>query len=229
MCAQCVKARRECIPSTGITFRHQQNPSMNAVDHGEGSLKRFYGYKETFARETTWMPVPRELKFVHTNNPYEEDEDGGYADGNPSFMTEMAERYEEAAGKSDYDFARQLAQAAYPAYATHGLEALSAVASQDQYSYAPPTAPMTSAEPSSHQDFSNTNAQQSHIPATQNLDFILNPASAGPAMSSSNISNIDPRLHGDTPVSEAPGPSNEQLQSSEHVRIPSVILYGRPR
>ena len=202
---------------------------MNASELGEGSLKNFYGYKETFTRETTWMPVPRELKFVHTNNPYEDDEDGGYADGDTSFMTDMSERYEEGHGRSDYEFARELAQAAYPAYATHGLEALSAVASQDQYSYAPPPAPMTSAEHSPHQQFPTANPQQSHAPASQNLDFILNPTSSGAAVSPSNNSNIDPRLHSETPVSEEPGPSHRHVQSSERVRTSSATPFGQPR
>lgn len=191
---------------------------MNQNNHGEGSLKNFYGYKETFAKETTWVQVPRELKFVHTLNPYEDvDEDGGYADGDTSFMTDISERYQDNTDRTDYEFVRELAQAAYPQYATHGLEALSAVASQDQYSYAPPTAPMTRADQSPH--------QQNQTTASQNLDFILNPTSAGAAMSPSHNSNIDPRLHAEIPVSQPPGQGPHQ---TEHVRTSSASLHGRP-
>ena len=76
VCSQCHKAKRECIPSSGITFRHQQNPSMNGDPVSRESLKNFYGYKETFGRESVWVPVPSKLEFITTTNPYE-DEDGG--------------------------------------------------------------------------------------------------------------------------------------------------------
>ena len=46
---------------------------MNGEDWGEGNLKSFYGYKETFEKETTWVDVPPQLTFLHTNNPYEDD------------------------------------------------------------------------------------------------------------------------------------------------------------
>jgi hypothetical protein len=214
VCAQCVKANRECIPSTGITFRHQQNPSMNHADHGEGSLKSFYGYKETFAKETTWVPLPSQLTFVHTNNPYDDEEDdSGYVDHDGSLMPGTNDIYtSEGHGKIDYEFARELAQAAYPQM--HGLEALSAVATQDQYSYAPPPAPMTQSEHSSHQHFSTAGHQEAHSNTSQNLEFILNPTSAGAA----NNSNIDPRLHSDVPVSQPsfdpPHSSPENVSSS---------------
>ena len=59
------------MPSSGITFRHDQNPSLNA---NEGNLKSFYGYKETFRKETIWLDVPRQLTFINTTNPYEDAE-----------------------------------------------------------------------------------------------------------------------------------------------------------
>lgn len=175
---------------------------MNHGEHGEnGSLKSFYGYKETFQKETTWMPVPRDLKFVHTDNPYEDDDYGVYVDHEGNEITDMGERYEETGpGKSDYQFTRELAHAAYshtyPAtYPTHGLEALSAVAS-DQYSYAPPPAPMTQPEQPQQQQSPTASHEQNSSSASQNLHYILNPTSAG----ASNNSNIDPRLHGDAAV-----------------------------
>lgn len=70
-CGQCTKASRECIPSSGIVFRHQHNASMNGDDSGdENSLKGFYAYKNTFDDDTTWMEIPRNVTFINTTNPY---------------------------------------------------------------------------------------------------------------------------------------------------------------
>ncbi|KAH7079043.1 hypothetical protein BKA63DRAFT_531767 [Paraphoma chrysanthemicola] len=71
ICSQCTKASRECIPSSGIVFRHQHNASMNGDDSGdENSLKGFYAYKNTFDEDTIWMDIPRHVTFINTTNPY---------------------------------------------------------------------------------------------------------------------------------------------------------------
>jgi hypothetical protein len=87
VCSQCTKASRECIPSSGIVFRHQHNASMNGDDSGdENSLKGFYAYKNTFDEDTIWMDIPRNgmsslevaqplssydlVTFINTTNPY---------------------------------------------------------------------------------------------------------------------------------------------------------------
>jgi hypothetical protein len=60
VCGQCTKASRECIPSSGIVFRHQHNASMNGEDSGdENSLKGFYAYKNTFDEDAIWMDIPK--------------------------------------------------------------------------------------------------------------------------------------------------------------------------
>lgn len=42
----------------GITFRHQQNPSINAtVTKG-----KFYGYRDTFVKGEYFLPVPNTCK-----------------------------------------------------------------------------------------------------------------------------------------------------------------------
>lgn len=62
-CGQCLKASRMCEPSTGITFRHQHNASLNA--HGGGSpgqqnqLNSFYNYRESFGSDTIWATLPK--------------------------------------------------------------------------------------------------------------------------------------------------------------------------
>jgi hypothetical protein len=59
-CSQCCKASRECIPSSGIVFRHQHNASMNGDEWAdENTLKGFYAYKNTFDDETVWLDIPK--------------------------------------------------------------------------------------------------------------------------------------------------------------------------
>ena len=148
------------------------------------------------------MPVPSELTFLHTNNPYEDEENSGFAaEGDTSFITEDGGRYEDRTAENEYE----LAQATYPAYATHGLEALSAVASQDQLRYAPPPAPM-----SQHDQESN---QHSNAATTKDLEYILNPATAG----ASSNPNIDPRLHSEQGVSQPEQTGSAPQQSAEQV------------
>ncbi|KAI7327363.1 hypothetical protein KC315_g7176, partial [Hortaea werneckii] len=147
---------------------------------------------------------------------------------------------------------------AYHGYATHGLEALSAVASsQDQYSYAPPPATMGQNEDVSQHSYSqvtpspqqigatpnqhqmDATPNQQHVDATPNqhgnLDFILNPASAG-GMTPAEP-NIDPQLNTGTPTHKEPQFSQHQtpqLQKQSpihnHVRTSSYVsTLGRPR
>ena len=62
-CAQCRKASRECRPSEGIVFRHQQNASMNNrtadEESGRESLRGFYNYKNTFGEDSVWLDIPK--------------------------------------------------------------------------------------------------------------------------------------------------------------------------
>lgn len=61
VCGQCCKASRECVPSSGIVFRHQHNASMNGDDSGdENTLKGFYAYKNTFDDDAVWMDIPKQ-------------------------------------------------------------------------------------------------------------------------------------------------------------------------
>lgn len=194
---------------------------MNGTPAARESLKSFYGYKETFGRETVWVSVPSELTFVHTNNPYDDEDgrrgenalDGDATLGNTQSRLENEESYTENRRQAEYAFNAS----AYPAYATHGLEALSAVASQDQYNYAPPPAQMTQLEATVSLGSQHViSPQDQHATPSQNLDFILNPTGQ---MSPPN--NIDPRLHSETPSQHAGAPlrSPEQsMQSSTHVR-----------
>jgi len=209
---------------------------MNGAQNSE-SLKSFYGYKETFGKGTVWVDVPRELKFVYTNNPYEDDdgEADAVAGGEASVDAQLASSLAALAQHADHvdehrRLMQELAQASYPTYPTHGLEALSAVASQDQYSYAAPPANMSHGEQvSSHQCPPMVSSQHNEATLNQhnNLDFILNPASAITPVES----NIDPRLHSATPVNTGQlPPQTPQHHSPTHVRTSSYASnYGRPR
>lgn len=64
MCSQCQKGGRECRPSEGVVFRHQQNASMNeniveGSSDGRGSLRGFYSYKNTFDKDSVWLDIPK--------------------------------------------------------------------------------------------------------------------------------------------------------------------------
>lgn len=188
---------------------------MNGGAQDDGSLKSFYGYKETFGKGAQWVSIPKDLTFVHTNNPYEDEEgDGTVVDNSLQGYTS----FEDVRRESDL----RISQASYPAYATHGLEALSAVASQDQYSYGVPPAQMGQHEQTaslhSRPSQAAASPQQSNATPSQNLDFILNP--------SSNLStaenNIDPRLHSQTPTA----PPSTSHHSPSHVRTRSFASIG---
>lgn len=61
-CQNCQKAKRECRPSDGIVFRHQQNASMNGTGDGsggDGNLPGFYSYKNTFSPDSVWLEIPK--------------------------------------------------------------------------------------------------------------------------------------------------------------------------
>jgi hypothetical protein len=57
VCGQCRKASRECQPSEGVVFRHQQNASMSS--NGQAGLGSFYAYKNTFDVNNVWVKVPK--------------------------------------------------------------------------------------------------------------------------------------------------------------------------
>ncbi|KAK5126697.1 hypothetical protein LTR85_009631 [Meristemomyces frigidus] len=201
---------------------------------GDGGLKSFYGYKETFGEGVVWVDIPRDLKFVHTK-PYDDDygeedatggdEVSGQAGYALAALAQTATRQED--GRRTLD--TQLEHVTFGQYATHGLEALSAVASQDPYNnfqIPPPVTGHVEQAPSNH----SASPQHTTVTPSQhsNLDFILNPAAAiTPAES-----NIDPSLNVVTRVNsgQAPPPQTPQQHSASHVRTsPYTFAFGRPR
>ncbi|KAI4730917.1 hypothetical protein E4T49_01347 [Aureobasidium sp. EXF-10728] len=127
ICGQCTKASRQCVPSPGVVFRHQQNASMNGsgTSNVDGGLKSFYGYKETFGKDSVWVAVPRNLTFVHTTNPYNEPDTS-------HFQTVPQAAEPEQRVDLSWNAAAEYPYTFMPS-STHGLEALSAAASGDHY------------------------------------------------------------------------------------------------
>ena len=219
---------------------------MNGTSSGAGSLKSFYGYKETFARETQWVKVPRELTFVHTNNPYDDDESR-----NAEVSSPQDERAAQARARSNLEDAELaiglaalaeganrlsessmhasnegLTNSAFMSYPTHGLEALSAVASRD-YNHAPPAASLNYPDQTGVMSSPNGGLSIGNATPAQhsNLDFILNPTLAGPSNS-----NIDPQLHSASPLSPAQQQVPQVRRRSSHVRTASPSpTFNRPR
>lgn len=198
---------------------------MNGTDADEGGLKSFYGYKETFGKGAVWVDIPRELKFVHTkprDDDYGEEDAVGGAEVPAEYafaaLARTATREEEGRPNLEQQLQQQ---AAFSQYATHGLEALSAVASQDPHNFQGALPPPTSAPP-------HHSASPQHGTQHSNLDFILNPAAAmTPAESM-----LDPRLSSVTPVntSHPPPPQTPQQHVASHVRTSSYTsAFGRPR
>lgn len=61
-CGQCLRGSRECRPSDGVVFRHQQNASMNRdkrAGESSGRLGSFYAYKDTFNKDNVWVDIPK--------------------------------------------------------------------------------------------------------------------------------------------------------------------------
>lgn len=72
ICGQCRKSNRECQPSEGIAFRHAQNAGFTDGDGTEKDLANFYKYRQKF-NNTYFLPVPRDLSFIHVTDPYAEE------------------------------------------------------------------------------------------------------------------------------------------------------------
>ncbi|KAJ6130177.1 transcriptional regulator family: Fungal Specific TF [Penicillium capsulatum] len=149
-CTQCRKGNRECRPSEGIVFRHQQNASMNTrggAPEDHGNLKGFYSYKNSFDKDSVWLDIPKHVIFVDNSDPYADDLESELAESNALALAQSRNQsWGSGSRASDAD--------------SHGLEALSAVAAHDR-GMPPPTSPSISLSASSN----NTN-----------INFLLNPS-----------------------------------------------------
>ncbi|KAJ5653566.1 transcriptional regulator family: Fungal Specific TF [Penicillium lividum] len=127
-CSQCRKGGRDCRPSEGIVFRHQQNASMNnepgGSPEGRGNLQGFYSYKNTFDKDSVWLDIPKHVVFVDNSDPYADDLETSLAESSAMALAQSRnQRWGSGSRTSDAE--------------QHGLEALSAVASHDRFVYSP--------------------------------------------------------------------------------------------
>jgi hypothetical protein len=235
----CQKAKRECRPSDGIVFRHQQNASMNgssSASTGDGNLPGFYSYKNTFSPDSVWLEIPKKGKHVHlrpnaptvlttgtvtfvdVTDPYADDPlDPALNSNDASVPTPL---------RADWG-----PEATYRTrsseVAAHGLEALSAAASRDRGSFTQPS--------SSHHDMASTaisymsqslyhsptspatsrrNMHMSASPtasmnSTNNINFLLNPQN-------SLSPPIDPSLQNPPDHRETPYPATNLRSETRH-------------
>nr|KMM70155.1 hypothetical protein CPAG_06468 [Coccidioides posadasii RMSCC 3488] len=210
-CSQCRKASRECRPSEGIVFRHQQNASMNKDDRGR--LKGFYSYKNTFDENSVWLEIPKQVTFIDVTDPYADELEASLA-GPESAPTN---RPSNLWGNNGLQHLRSADTQ------THGLEALSAAATGDTYTLQQPPATTGQISVSStvHNNipFAQTEAHHTlgsmpspnqirssmtdpaspsiSIASNNNINFLLNP-------STSISPPIDPSLHAPSDRRESP-------------------------
>ncbi|KAE8356179.1 hypothetical protein BDV28DRAFT_127532 [Aspergillus coremiiformis] len=205
-CSQCRKGGRECRPSEGIVFRHQQNASMNKDPEdstsGRGTLKGFYSYKNTFDEHSVWLDIPKHVIFVDNSDPYAEDLEAALGESEAAILAANAQN-------RDWHAHRALSMDGE----THGLKALSATAVHDRLPYTPlnidsqhlPTpdsgvaftgVPTTMTTGSSSNQTCNVIPGQPSPPVSispsnssnNNINFLLNP-------SQSHSPQMDPNTH----------------------------------
>lgn len=169
----------------------------------EGNLQRFYGYKETFGKDSVWVDIPqqrmyplhdmfssspaeslmRSVVFVHTTNPYD-DSQSPEPSVQPTDSTAKTAPRIATANQPRSEMSIFEVQSS-----THGLEALSAVASVENYSYQS-TLPHSGHQRSYSQSASHTVYGQTVPPSSsQDWNALVNQSISGPLSP-----QIDPRL-----------------------------------
>ncbi|KAL4905197.1 hypothetical protein BDW74DRAFT_153212 [Aspergillus multicolor] len=125
VCTQCQKGGRECRPSEGVVFRHQQNASMNdnGPSEGRGSLKGFYSYKNTFDKDSVWLDIPKHVIFVDNSDPYGQDLEPALTESEAALL---------AANSQDARWDNPQMTPTETGEETQGLEALSTLAAHDR-------------------------------------------------------------------------------------------------
>ncbi|KAK6585410.1 hypothetical protein PZA11_002137 [Diplocarpon coronariae] len=183
-CGQCKKGNRECNPSDGVVFRHQQNASMNgAGEREEGKLGGFYAYKNTFNENNIWVDVPSTVTFVNITDPYNMEPSPEPEIRQPSAST-VSPQVEDRQQEAYFNVCSDQAP---------GLEALSTAAASG-FQYIRPL---------------RVDAQAPHH-QSNNLNFILNPARPESSLGFSSPA-IDPVLMVSprTQVPDGPPPVDE--------------------
>ncbi|KAL4948341.1 hypothetical protein BDW69DRAFT_176679 [Aspergillus filifer] len=126
VCTQCQKGGRECRPSEGVVFRHQQNASMNeGSSDGCGGLRGFYSYKNTFDKDSVWLEIPKHVVFVDNSDPYAQDLESALSESEAAILAANSQN-------AGWD-APQIPPPEREE--TQGLEALSTIATHDRLPY----------------------------------------------------------------------------------------------
>ncbi|KAL5340333.1 hypothetical protein BJX70DRAFT_361458 [Aspergillus crustosus] len=130
VCTQCQKGGRECRPSEGVVFRHQQNASMNenieeSASNGRGSLRGFYSYKNTFDKDSVWLDIPKHVIFVDNSDPYAQDLETALSESEAAILAANSQSVGWEGPQIPSVERRE----------AHGLEALSAIAAHDGLSF----------------------------------------------------------------------------------------------
>ncbi|KAJ5099325.1 transcriptional regulator family: Fungal Specific TF [Penicillium argentinense] len=175
-CSQCRKGGRECRPSEGIVFRHQQNASMNTglaeAQEGRGDLKGFFSYKDSFDKDSVWLDIPKHVIFVDNSDPYATDLESSLAESSALALAQSRnQRWGSGSRASDAD--------------SHGLDALSAVASHDRLPYSPHSISDSMSYPSPNRSRSSVMPPPTSPPLSlsassnnTNINFLLNPSNS---------------------------------------------------
>lgn len=194
-CSQCRKGSRECRPSEGVIFRHQQNASMNkdaeeASSSGCGNLRGFYSYKNTFDKDSVWLDIPKQVVFVDNSDPYNDDLEATLHESEAAILAANAQS-QNWNGNSDIRDGK-----------VQGLEALSTAAAHDRFSF-----PLS---------------DQTHPSMSDSSPFtaISPPISSGP--SPGRTRSIPP--HASPPVSISSNPTSNHNNNIDFLLNPSHSL-----
>ncbi|KAJ5134293.1 Transcription activator AMTR1 [Penicillium atrosanguineum] len=220
-CSQCRKGGRECRPSEGIVFRHQQNASMNedlAQPHeGRGNLKGFYSYKNTFDKDSVWLDIPKHVIFVDNSDPYADD-------------LEATESSAEALVQSRNNIWGSDSRASDAG--SHGLDTLSTVASHDRF----PFSPMEHSISDSMSYPSPNRSRSSAMPPpaspsmslssnnNTNINFLLNPSHSMSPPLDPTMGTPDQRS-ASLPSRPAPQPRRVSYQVHDHAETDFEVAF----
>ncbi|KAK2871887.1 hypothetical protein FQN49_002724 [Arthroderma sp. PD_2] len=201
-CSQCQKAGRECRLSEAVVFRHQQNASMNQEEDavgpsGRGNLKGFYSYKNTFGADSVWLEIPKQVVFVDNSDPYADDLEVPFDADTPL----------DTHGTSTWNQDGEHQASSIDAQ-THGLDALSAAATAENYPIHQPPPSVDNAEYSnSHVRFDHSKHPQLPPSSSSSPNNARTPVAAPPRSPSLSVSspnnNINFLLN---PLSDAVSP-----------------------
>ncbi|RAH77386.1 Zn(II)2Cys6 transcription factor [Aspergillus japonicus CBS 114.51] len=187
-CSQCRKGARECRPSEGIVFRHQQNASMNKSGEenssGRGSLKGFYSYKNTFDEDSVWLDIPKHVIFVDNSDPYAEDLEAALGESEAAIL---------AANSQNRAWSQRTPSADAE---NNGLEALSTVAAHDRLSYNPLSVEQQSLlAVDAASPYTTLSATASSGPSPSQLRSVLAPQLSPPLSITSNHTNSNNNIN----------------------------------